>query len=89
MAVGLVRGDGSGTNNNYIVYSDDDGTTWTMSNSKVISSGDEAKIMELADGTFMVTSRKGGAAGRLKATSADGLTWPTQQQYQRISRTCL
>jgi hypothetical protein len=75
MAVGLVRGDGSGTNNNYIVYSDDDGTTWTMSNSKVISSGDEAKIMELADGTFMVTSRKGGAAGRLKATSADGLTW--------------
>lgn len=75
MAVGLVRGDGSGTNNNYIVYSDDDGTTWTMSNSKVISSGDEAKIMELANGTFMVTSRKGGAAGRLKATSADGLTW--------------
>ncbi|MBN2767081.1 MAG: exo-alpha-sialidase [Paludibacteraceae bacterium] len=75
MAVGLVRGDGSGTNNNYIVYSDDEGTTWTMSNSKVISSGDEAKIMELADGTFMVTSRRGGASGRLKATSPDGLTW--------------
>ena len=73
MAVALVRGDGSGTNNNYIVYSDDDGASWTMSNSKVISAGNEAKIMELADGTFMVTSRKIGA--RLKATSVDGLTW--------------
>lgn len=75
MAVALAR-TGSGTNYpNYIVYSDDDGETWNVSMSRVMQGGDEAKIMELADGTYMVTSRKGGAAGRLKATSADGLTW--------------
>jgi hypothetical protein len=76
MAVALAR-DGSGAANypNFVVYSDDDGETWEVSMSRVMQGGDEAKIMELADGSFMVTSRKGGAAGRLKATSADGLTW--------------
>ena len=44
---------------NYVLYSDDFGTTWTyLGSSSAAASGDEAKVAELPDGSVLLSSRK-------------------------------
>jgi sialidase-1 len=60
---------------NYAIYSDDHGTTWTLSDNGVGPGLDESQVVELADGTLFLNMR-GGAQRRTGATSGDGgKTW--------------
>ena len=66
----------SGYNNtlyNYVVYSDDNGETWNVSGRASVG-GDEAKVVELADGRILMSIRHGG--NRWYNISNDGgVTW--------------
>ena len=71
----------SGGNNNYVVYSDDFGASWTiLGDAKAISSGDEAKVEELPNGDIVVSSRT--SAGRIfNVYSMETGTWGSQETY--------
>ena len=74
-------------NNNvqeYIIYSDDEGKTWKFSTQSAYSGGDESKLVELADGTVMISVRQGGQRGYNKSTDG-GVTWGTQAKWADIS----
>lgn len=74
-------------NNNvqeYIIYSDDEGNTWKFSTQSAYSGGDESKLVELADGTVMISVRQGGQRGYNKSTDG-GVTWGTQAKWADIS----
>lgn len=72
-----------GTLNNYIVYSDDNGLTWKVSE-KAFSSGDEAKVAELSDGTVLISVRRSGQRGYNRSTDG-GETWGTQGTWSGLS----
>ena len=58
---------------NYVVYSDDNGETWNISG-RASQRGDEAKVVELADGRILMSIRHEGE--RWYNISEDGgLTW--------------
>lgn len=74
-------------NNNvqeYIIYSDDEGNTWKFSTQSAYSGGDESKLVELADGTVMISVRQSGQRGYNKSTDG-GVTWGTQAKWADIS----
>lgn len=74
-------------NNNvqeYIIYSDDEGDTWKFSAQSAYSGGDESKLVELADGTVMISVRQNGQRGYNKSTDG-GVTWGTQAKWADIS----
>mgnify|MGYP002769697520 FL=1 len=68
----------------YIIYSDDEGNTWKFSTQSAYSGGDESKLVELADGTVMISVRQGGQRGYNKSTDG-GVTWGTQAKWADIS----
>ena len=60
----------------YAVYSDDSGHTWQVSATPATLDGDEAKIVQLPDGTLMMSIRARGHKYRNFSFSDDrGLTW--------------
>ena len=68
---------------NYILYSDDDGRTWHRSQ-MAFEGGDEAKLIELADGRLLLSVRRPGARGW--NTSADGgHTWGQQGLWPEMT----
>ena len=68
---------------NYVLYSDDEGHSWQRS-AMAYSGGDEAKLMELADGRVLISVRRSGARGY--NTSADGgATWGTQGTWPEMT----
>lgn len=74
-------------NNNvqeYIIYSDDEGNTWKFSTQSAYSGGDESKLVELADGTVMISVRQSGQRGYNKSTDG-GVTWGIQAKWADIS----
>lgn len=73
-------------NNNvqeYIIYSDDEGDTWKFSTQSAYSGGDESKLVELADGTVMISVRQSGQRGYNTSTDG-GITWGTQAKWADI-----
>lgn len=68
----------------YIIYSDDEGNTWKFSTQSAYSGGDESKLVELADGTVMISVRQSGQRGYNKSTDG-GVTWGTQAKWADIS----
>ena len=72
-----------GTLYNYVVYSDDNGVTWKVSN-QAYSGGDEAKVAELNDGTILMSVRRSGARGYVKSTDG-GETWGTQSTWSDLN----
>lgn len=68
----------------YIIYSDDEGETWHMSSNSAYSGGDESKLVELADGTVMISVRQYGQRGYNTSTDG-GMTWGTQRKWADIS----
>ena len=69
---------------NYVMYSDDGGDTWNVSKNYPVhsdgSGGNEAKIVELNDGTLLMAARPGGVFQRYLAKSTDnGETWGTAE----------
>ena len=58
---------------NYALYSDDGGNTWQVSkNAPTTTGGNESKIVELADGRLLMTSRPNYGNNRMHAYSEDG-----------------
>lgn len=66
----------SNTLDNFVVYSDDNGHSWRVS-ALAYSGGDEAKLMELTDGTLLLSVRQNGARG-FNRSADGGATWGTQ-----------
>lgn len=82
MAVIAVREPSVSGIQNYAVYSDDEGETWSVSK-RALSGGDEAKVVELNDGTILMSVRTGG--NRLWTKSSDGgITWGPKNSWQEI-----
>lgn len=81
LGVLVTRYSTGGKYGNHIVYSDDNGVTWSASPNNAAEGfgGDEAKVIELNDGTILLSSRKYNA--RLFNKSSDGgITWGTAYQ---------
>ena len=71
------------TLDNFVVYSDDNGHTWQVSN-RAYSGGDEAKLMELTDGRILISVRQSGARG-YNHSSDGGLTWGEQGRWSEMN----
>lgn len=57
MFVAAMRYDASTTLYNHVVYSNDNGATWNVSNCAMVG-GDEAKVVELNDGRILMSIRR-------------------------------
>lgn len=74
----------TGAYQEYIIYSDDEGATWKMSTQSAYSGGDESKLVELKDGTVMISVRQNGNRGFNTSTDG-GITWGTQSTNSGIN----
>ena len=74
----------TGSIQEYIIYSDDEGETWKFSTQSAYSGGDESKLVELADGTVMISVRQSGERGYNTSTDG-GITWGAQAKWADIS----
>lgn len=73
---------------NYVLYSDDGGTTWQVSKNAPVNSagGNEAKIVELVDGRLLMTARPSSGNKRMHAYSSDrGETWTAAEPKSDIT----
>ena len=76
----------------YLFYSTDDGATWYFSQTPMIIGGDEAKVIEMNDGSLFGSIRKGGARRFNTATytkNNDGtlsFTYGTQWDNDQLSQ---
>lgn len=67
---------------NFVLYSDDNGHTWQVSQ-RAFEGGDEAKVIELPDGRVLMSVRQNGARGY--ALSDDGgQTWHSQGHWDEM-----
>lgn len=72
----------------FVFCSDDQGETWYLIDNPIIPA-DESKIVELADGSWMINSRVNGAGMRFIHTSADeGRTWSSRTDSTLIDPGC-
>jgi sialidase-1 len=72
----------------HVFGSDDHGKSWYFIDSPILP-GDESKIVELADGTWMINSRVNGSGVRYIHTSTnEGLTWETKADSALIDPSC-
>lgn len=67
---------------NYVVYSDDEGETWQVSD-KALTRGDEAKLVELNNGDVLLSSR--GWHRVFNVSKDKGLTWGKQGVWKELS----
>ncbi|MEG2157789.1 MAG: sialidase family protein [Bacteroidaceae bacterium] len=83
MCAMLVRNPVTGSNDNFVMYTDDKGATWHPSTEMVVKGGDEAKLVQRNDGKVIISSRQGG--GRVWNISNDegGIKWTQTKQYKR------
>lgn len=82
-AAAMVRRTGNNILDNFVVYSDDNGHTWSVSG-RAYSGGDEAKLMELVDGTILISVRQSGARGYNRSSDC-GQTWGTQGRWNDLT----
>ena len=69
---------------NHVVYSDDNGATWHVSDVAMVA-GDESKVVELNDGTILMSIRRQGGGPRYFNTSNDnGETWNTHSEWPEL-----
>lgn len=72
----------------FVFYSDDHGESWYLIDNPIIPA-DESKIVELADGSWMINSRVNGAGMRFVHTSTDeGRTWSSRADSTLIDPGC-
>lgn len=76
VAVVGVREIGENDIDNFVIYSDDAGDSWSFMATEAVNSGNESKIIELDNGDWMINSRNNATTNRLVTTSTDqGATW--------------
>ena len=69
---------------NFVIFSDDHGKTWQMSDNEVGPGFDESQLVELADGTLLLNMR--GSDRRTTAASKDGgKTWSEPSPVPELS----
>ena len=69
---------------NHVVYSDDNGATWHVSD-VAMEGGDESKVVELNDGTILMSIRRQGGGARFFNTSKDnGETWGNHSEWPEL-----
>ena len=68
---------------NYVLISDDDGHTWHHS-ACAFDGGDEAKLMELSDGSVLISVRRTGERGYNISTDG-GENWGTQGTWPEMT----
>ncbi len=83
-AVIAARRTFSTTLDNYMIYSDDHGVTWNISTDQAEANGDEAKMIELADSTILMSIRNSGYR-RFNTSSDFGMTWGTPYTENEIT----
>lgn len=69
--------------NNYMILSSDGGTTWTAAPGRAELDGDESKVVELNNGSIMMSIRNAGVR-RFNITTDRGLTWGTAYNQPAI-----
>lgn len=75
-------------NGMHLFGSDDHGKTWSFLDTP-IEPGDESKVVELADGSWMINSRVNGSGLRYVHTSTDeGKTWESKPDSTLIDPGC-
>lgn len=69
----------------YAVYSDDGGKNWKVSKTPATLNGDESKIIELKDGTLLMSIRNRYKGGRIFSYSKDGgVTWSEPEEIKQL-----
>lgn len=68
---------------NYVVYSDDQGCTWNVSG-MAFAEGDEAKLVELIDGSVLISVRRTGARGYNRSVDG-GVSWGNQGTWPEMT----
>lgn len=82
MFVAAMRRNDVWVADNFVVYSDDNGHTWQVSE-RAFEGGDEAKVIELANGRVLMSIRQNGTRGY--ALSDDGgETWYGQGHWDEM-----
>lgn len=81
-AVAVLR-NSTNISDNFIIYSDDNGHTWHRSQI-AFSQGDESKLIELTDGTVLLSVRHTGARGYNRSVDG-GETWGTQGYWSEMT----
>lgn len=71
----------------HVFGSGDDGTTWFLVDAP-LTPGDESRIVELADGSWMVNSRAKGGTRYVHTTSDQGKTWQSRSEPALIDPAC-
>ena len=81
-AAAVLR-NGQNVSDNFVIYSDDNGHTWQRSQ-RAFLAGDEAKLMELTDGSVLISVRRSGARGYNHSTDG-GETWGAQGTWAEMT----
>lgn len=68
---------------NFVVYSDDNGATWHVSD-LAFRGGDEAKVVQLVDGRILMSVRQNGARG-YNISEDGGATWGDQGNWPEMT----
>ena len=72
----VTRQEGNGYFPVYAIYSDDGGYTWQVSKTPATDNGDESKIVQLADGTLIMSIRnRFGTLRKFSYSNDNGETW--------------
>ncbi len=81
------------SSDDYMFYSMDDGATWRFSTTRMISGGDEAKVIEMNDGSLLGSVRKASSRRFNTATYSDNgdgtlnFTFGSQWDNAQLSQT--
>ena len=67
---------------NFVVYSDDNGHTWQVSE-RAFEGGDEAKVIEMPNGKVLMSTRQNGARG-FAISDDGGHTWHSQGHWEEM-----
>lgn len=68
----------------YVIYSADEGQTWTLDSHLAYMGADESKLVELNDGRLMMSVRQKGSRG-FNITEGRNLLWGAQYHNSQIS----
>ena len=68
----------------YVIYSTDNGDSWTLGPANAYRGTDESKLEQLNNGDLLVSVRQSGARG-FNTGSADAATWDSQWRNSQIS----
>ena len=89
MFVAAMRHDSGTTLYNHVVYSNDNGETWNVSNCAMVG-GDESKVVELNDGRILMSIRRQSKGARYYTisdnvpTTTEAVSW-TQKNTSTVS----